>query len=113
MLFSKFLITAMAVATVFLSASASAQAMSDADKRDLYASCQSGCVSNQKRSPLNAAFLPTPFVLEAVCSCHCSRLSMRMSSGDTKKLALASSSGKPIESIWTSPASVDINQLPV
>ena len=72
---------------------------SSAMKLSFYDSCVPSCMEKQKQLPENKALFDVPFVLTAYCSCHCSRMSMRISNEAVQQMIRAGASGKGPESI--------------
>jgi hypothetical protein len=58
--------------------SLSAQEISSTQKVDFYKSCMPSCLKEQNSSPDNVSLMDIPFVFDAVCSCYCTRISMRI-----------------------------------
>ena len=56
-----------------------AQGLSASDKADIYGSCYPACQTAQRANPQNRPVLNTPFVLDAYCSCICSRMVLQLS----------------------------------
>ena len=56
-----------------------AQQLTSQEKIEVYNGCMPACIRNQKIKPENKFLLDVPFVLESFCTCHCARISMRMS----------------------------------
>lgn len=83
----------------FVCMSAGATDTTALTKRGLYSTCVPACVDKQKDDHSNRAFLETPFVFDAFCSCHCARMAMRISQEVLDKGNRSAFSGKNVTSI--------------
>lgn len=57
------------------------QSMKPSDRAAVYGGCTPSCLTNQRQDPKNAILQDFPFMLEAYCSCYCSKIAMRVSRG--------------------------------
>ena len=78
--------------------SASSEGISAKEKIEFYKNCLPSCSESQKKDPSNQIFSDVPFVLDAYCSCYCSRVSMRMDRPMANFLARALIEGANITS---------------
>ena len=78
---------------LLMTCSLSAQEISSTQKVDFYKSCMPSCLKEQNSSPNNASLMDIPFVIDAVCSCYCTRMAMRINSKQSSLLMRGSLQG--------------------
>ena len=78
---------------LLMTCSLSAQEISSTQKVDFYKSCMPSCLKEQNSSPDNASLIDIPFVFDAVCSCYCTRMAMRINSKQSSLLMRGSLDG--------------------
>ena len=78
---------------LLVTCSISAQEISSTQKVAFYKSCMPSCLKEQNSSPDNANLMDIPFVFDAVCSCYCTRMAMRINSKQSSLLIRGSLEG--------------------
>lgn len=73
-----------------------AQSVTSLEKTQFYNGCFPSCKSNQRENPVNGILLDVPFVLDAYCSCYCSRVSMRLTRPQVNFLMRAGIEGRSL-----------------
>ena len=69
------------------------QEISSTQKVDFYKSCMPSCLKEQNSSSDNVSLMDIPFVFDAVCSCYCTRMAMRINSKQSSFLMRGSLEG--------------------
>lgn len=80
-------------------ASVQAETTSSKDKAAIYGNCLPTCVAKQKSNPSSKGFLDVPFVMESFCSCHCTRMAMRISMNQVELIGRLALEGKEANEI--------------
>lgn len=70
-----------------------------AEKVSIYSGCLPKCVQMQAANPENDIFKDLPFVVETYCSCHCSRVALRISKKSLLQAGRAAVMGEETTSI--------------
>ena len=83
----------LSAAMLVLSLNVSAQEISSTQKVAFYKSCMPSCLKEQNSSPDNVSLMDIPFVFDAVCSCYCTRMAMRINSKQSSLLMRGSLEG--------------------
>lgn len=69
------------------------------EKNNIYKSCFSACMVNQRNASGNEGIKETPFIFDSFCSCQCSRYAMRVSKDTLDKLTKLATQGKPVDQV--------------
>jgi hypothetical protein len=83
----------LAILGLLMTCSLNAQEISSTQKVAFYNSCMPSCLKEQNSSPDNASLMDIPFVFNAVCSCYCTRMAMRINSKQSSLLMRGSLDG--------------------